>query len=157
MESVTLLKYKKINRNAFSPVRATTFSAGLYLKSPYNCSIQPSCRHLVKINISIILPSGTYGKISPRSSLALHHGVDVLAGVIDEDYRGNICVLLVNHGETVFRIKRSDKIAQLVCIKIDYRRVEYTDSLSNTQREEGGFGSSAIPIKARVIGHCNRV
>nr|CAD7434299.1 unnamed protein product [Timema monikensis] len=83
----SLLKYKKINRNAFSPVRATTFSAGLDLKSPYNCSIQPSCRRLVKINISIILPAETYGRISPRSSLALHHGIDVLAGVIDEDYR----------------------------------------------------------------------
>nr|CAD7569129.1 unnamed protein product [Timema californicum] len=81
-----LLKYKKINRNAFSPIRDTTLSAGLDLKSPYSCSIQPSCRCLVKINIYIILPTGTYGRISPRSSLALHHGINVLAGVIDEDY-----------------------------------------------------------------------
>nr|CAD7433983.1 unnamed protein product [Timema monikensis] len=147
----SVLKYQKINRNAISPVRATTHSAGLDLKSLYNCSIQPSRRRLVKINISIILPAETYGRISPQSSLALHHRIDVLAGVIDEDYRVNICVLLINHGDTVFRIKRGDKIAQLVCVKMDYPRVEHTNSLSNTQRGEGGFGSSDITIKDRVI------
>nr|CAD7442773.1 unnamed protein product [Timema bartmani] len=95
----------------------------------------------------IILPRGWYGRIYPRSSLDLHYGIDVLARVIDKDYR----VLLINHGDVVFIIKRGDKIAQLVCVKIDYPRVEHTDSLYNTQRGEGGFGLSDTTKKNRVM------
>nr|CAD7462155.1 unnamed protein product [Timema tahoe] len=126
--------YKKKNRNVFSLIRATTLSAGLDLKSPYNFNIQPSCRRL---NLSAIC-------------LALHYGIAVLAAAICEKYRVNICVLLMNHGDTVFRIKRGEKIAQIVCVKIDYPRVKHTGSLSNTQRRKGRFGSSDTNIKDRV-------
>ncbi|CAG2067957.1 unnamed protein product, partial [Timema podura] len=136
--------HKKINRKVFSLIRATTYSAGLDLKSPYMYNIQPSCRSLELTVVSL-------------RDLAFHHGIDVLSGVICKDYRVNICVLLMNHGDTVFRIKRGEKIAQLVCVKIDYPKVEHTGSLSNTQRRKGRFGSSDTNIKDRVIGRCNLV
>lgn len=88
------------------------------------------------------MPAGCYGRVAPRSGLAAKHGIDVGAGVIDEDYRGNIGVVLFNHGKEAFEIKRGDRIAQLICERIVYPVLEEVEKLTETVRGAGGFGST---------------
>ena len=97
---------------------------------------------LVKTDIQIKVPHGTYGRIAPRSGLSLKNHIDIGAGVVDEDYRGNVGVVMFNHAETEFVVKKGDRIAQLVCEKIAYPEIEVMESLDNTERGEGGFGST---------------
>ena len=92
--------------------------------------------------IVLALPPGHVGLVWPRSGLALRHGIDTLAGVIDSDYRGEVRVVLVNHGGEPFAIARGDRIAQLLVQKVE--RVEFVarDTLDATTRGAGGFGST---------------
>ena len=101
-----VLRYVKLTENALPPTRESSGAAGLDLRSAYDVLIPASGNGLVKTDLAIQLPPGCYGRIAPRSGLALQHHIDVGGGVIDEDYRGNLCVILFNHSDRPFQIRR---------------------------------------------------
>ena len=90
------------------------------------------------------IPVTCYGRIAPRSGLAWKKHIDVGAGVIDADYRGNVGVVLFNHGEEDLQVKRGDRIAQLILEKISYADIVEVDDLDATARGDGGFGSTGV-------------
>ena len=96
----------------------------------------------VKTDISIQIPTGYYGRVAARSGLALKHSIDIGAGVIDEDYRGNVGVIMFNHGDQTFTVSRGDRIAQLLLEKIITPDVIEVDELDSTERNANGFGST---------------
>lgn len=110
--------------------------------SAYDTVVPARGKGLVKTDIQIEVPFGTYGRVAPRSGLAWKNFIDVGAGVIDQDYRGNVGVILFNHSETDFDVKKGDRIAQLICERIVYPNLAQVDSLTDTVRGEGGFGST---------------
>jgi dUTP pyrophosphatase len=99
-------------------------------------------RALVKTDIKISVPNGTYGRVAPRSGLAYKHGIDTMAGVIDADYRGPVGVILANLSETDFPVKIGDRIAQLIVERVVMPDVVVVDQLEDTVRGAGGFGST---------------
>ena len=141
-----MLKVARLSLHAHVPSRASVGSAGLDLVSPVSGTVLPMQRLLVPLDIIVQLPPGTYGHILPRSGLALKHGIHIGAGVIDEDYRGNVGVLLWNLSDTPFSFKRGDRIAQLVVKPYASVNVEETDELDVTKRGEQGFGSSGSSV-----------
>jgi dUTP pyrophosphatase len=132
----------KLSIDAILPTRGSNDSAGFDLYASNNGTIGPLQRLLVPINIAIELPKGTFGHILPRSGLALKHGIHTGAGVIDEDYRGNIGVLLFNLSNTDFTFSKGDRIAQLVIKKYESPEIIEKEFLDETKRGDGGFGSS---------------
>ena len=134
-------KIKKLNDTAVMP-QWNNKSAGCDLSSTEFYTLKPGERKLFKTGLSIAIPSGLYGRIAPRSGLAYKHGIDVMAGVIDEDYRGEIGVILINLGQEDKTIFVGDKIAQLIFE--NYTRIDFeeTDSLDETTRGAGGYGST---------------
>lgn len=124
------------------PARASAAAAGLDLRSRMPYVLEPMERVLVPTGFAFELRPGTYGRIAPRSGLANKHGIDVLAGVIDADYRGEIHVLLINLGDQGFIIKPGDRIAQLIISPIETASVMVSDQLGVTGRGAGGFGST---------------
>lgn len=106
----------------------------------------PGERALVPTGLILALPDGHEGQVRPRSGLALRHGVTVLnaPGTVDCDYRGEVKVVLINHGSEPFAIRHGDRIAQLVVAPFTQVRVAETDRLDETARGEGGFGSTGI-------------
>ncbi|XP_056355911.1 deoxyuridine 5'-triphosphate nucleotidohydrolase, mitochondrial isoform X3 [Oenanthe melanoleuca] len=141
-EASLRLRFTKLSENAFAPSRGSARSAGYDLYSAYDCVIPPMEKAVVKTDIQIALPSGCYGRVAPRSGLAAKHFIDVGAGVIDEDYRGNVGVVLFNFGKETFEVKKGDRIAQLICERIYYPELEEVETLDDTERGEGGFGST---------------
>jgi dUTP pyrophosphatase len=133
---------RKLTETSQVPKRATEGSAGYDIASDEDVVIDPGERSLVKTGFSVRVPDGTYGRVAPRSGLAVKHGIDVLAGVIDRDYTGEVGVVLINHGDVSFEVKRGDRIAQLVFEKIATPRVTMSLSLEETSRGSGGFGST---------------
>merc|ERR1712122_33912 len=136
------LRYVKMSENAYGPTRGSPDAAGYDLYSAYDYEIQPKGKSLCLTDIQIAVPQGTYGRIAPRSGLAHKHFIDVGAGVIDYDYRGNVGVILFNFGENVFKVNKGDRIAQLICEKISYPKIEECTTLTETDRGVGGFGST---------------
>ena len=137
-----LIKVKKLSENAKIPFRATKSSAGFDLYSAENITLPAGKRVLVSTDIAIEMERNYYGRIAPRSSLALKYGIDVGAGVIDNDYRGNINVLLFNFGEEDFEIKIGDRIAQLIVELYYTGKMREVCELNQTERGDGGFGST---------------
>ena len=126
------------------PSYATPHSAGMDLRANLDASITlaPGERALVKTGLFLELPEGTEAQVRPRSGLAFKHGVTVLnaPGTIDADYRGEVGVLLINHGQQPFEVKDGERIAQLVIAR--YERVTFAEvaDLAPSERGEGGFG-----------------
>ncbi|XP_010285269.1 PREDICTED: deoxyuridine 5'-triphosphate nucleotidohydrolase, mitochondrial [Phaethon lepturus] len=141
-EPIARLRFTKLSENASAPSRGSARAAGYDLYSAYDCVIPPMEKAVVKTDIQIALPSGCYGRVAPRSGLAAKHFIDVGAGVIDEDYRGNVGVVLFNFGKETFEVKKGDRIAQLICERICYPELEEVEALDDTERGEGGFGST---------------
>ncbi|MDB5641847.1 MAG: dut [Hyphomicrobiales bacterium] len=108
--------------------------------------IEPGGRDLVPTGLSIELPDGFEAQVRPRSGLALRHGVTVLnsPGTIDADYRGEICVILINHGSEPFAISRGDRIAQMVVAPVSRVVLSEATTLSTSARGTGGFGSTGL-------------
>ena len=127
--------------DAIIPKKQTVGSAGYDLYSKEDGSILPNSRKLIDTGIKMEIPVGFYGRIAPRSSLALKYGIDVGGGVIDSDYRGKIKVLLFNHGDKIYKFDKNDRIAQLIFTKIGDFNFDI-NFLNNTERNEGGFGST---------------
>jgi len=130
------------------PAYATEGSAGLDLLAAIDTDLDlaPGARAAVPCGIAIALPKGFEAQVRPRSGLALKHGITVLnaPGTIDCDYRGEIKAILINHGEDTFRITRGMKIAQLVIASFEHVILAETQSLAETARGEGGFGSTGL-------------
>ncbi|RKP35088.1 mitochondrial deoxyuridine 5'-triphosphate nucleotidohydrolase, partial [Dimargaris cristalligena] len=124
------------------PKRGSAGAAGYDLYSCEDAVIPPQSRGLVDTGLSIKVPSGTYGRVAPRSGLAVKHFIDTGAGVVDEDYRGIVKVVLFNFGDKPFAIKIGDRIAQLVLERIVTPAVAEVADLDDTDRGEGGFGST---------------
>lgn len=145
----TNLNFCKLSNNAIIPTRATPGSAGydLYALEDYTVAVNSAFAsnvQMVRTGVCVEIPSGYFGKIFPRSSLAVKHSIDVGAGVIDSDYRGEIKVVLFNHGNLNFHIKKGDRIAQLVIIPCLMGNSTEVESMSDTSRGEGGFGSTGV-------------
>lgn len=138
------LKVKKLTDNAIIPHYAHPGDAGLDLFSIEKVTIEPGAACLVKTGISLELPPGTEGQVRPRSGMALKHSVTVLnsPGTIDEGYRGEVGVILINHGSRAFIIEPGMKIAQLLIKPVITANIIETTELSDTHRGEGGFGST---------------
>lgn len=99
---------------------------------------------MIKTDLQVAIPTGCYGRVAPRSGLAWKHSIDVGAGVIDEDYRGPLNVILFNFGDQDFEIRRGDRVAQLICEKIEQTDLEDVNDLDNTERGANGFGSTGV-------------
>ncbi|XP_077285264.1 deoxyuridine triphosphatase [Arctopsyche grandis] len=137
-----LLRFARLTEAAMPPLKGSAKAAGLDLRSAYDCVVPARGKELVKTDLQIELPHGCYGRIAPRSGLAWKNFIDVGAGVIDEDYRGNVGVLLFNHSDKDFTVNRGDRVAQLICEKIFYPELQEVPTLTDTERGEGGFGST---------------
>jgi len=126
------------------PAYATPGSAGLDLRAAQALTLKPGKRALVPTGLAIALPEGFEAQVRPRSGLAVKHGITVLnaPGTIDADYRGEIQVPLINHGEDDFVIARGDRIAQMVIARVEQVILEEVKVLDGTARGTGGFGSS---------------
>ena len=138
------LKVKRLDPTATPPARAHPGDAGLDLSSAVDLDIPPGETRLVGTGLAIELPPGTEAQVRPRSGLALRHSVTVLntPGTIDEGYRGEVGVILINHGGTVFQVRRGMKVAQLVVQPRLEVEVVAVDALSETPRGATGFGST---------------
>lgn len=130
-----IVKFVKTSEKAVKPTRGTRGAAGFDLYSPDCATIEPRGRTLISTDIHISLPQGTYGRIAACSGLAIKHGIDVGAGVIDQDYRGPIEVLLFNHSDSYYRVNVGDRIAQLICEYVSYPEFIQVDDLDNPIRE----------------------
>ena len=140
------LKVKKLNEDAIIPNFAHKGDAGMDLYSIEKVIIPKNETRLIKTGISIELPHMTEAQVRPRSGLALKHSITVLnsPGTIDEGYRGEIGVILINHGEEDFVVEKHMKIAQMVIKPIYEIHIEEVKDLSDTERGNGGFGSTGM-------------
>ncbi|WP_409289709.1 dUTP diphosphatase [Peribacillus sp. SCS-37] len=138
------LKVKLLNDDALLPHQANPGDAGLDLASAEEKIIRPGAAELISTGIAIELPEGTEAQVRPRSGLALKHSVTVLnsPGTIDEGYRGEIKVILINHGREDFKVEKQMRIAQLVVAPVARVTISEAGELSASVRGQGGFGST---------------
>ena len=145
--TVNKMKVKIVNKSAYPvPAYATEKSAGMDLKANITepITLGPLERAMVPTGLFMALPDGTEAQVRPRSGLAAKFGISVLnaPGTIDADYRGEICIILVNLSSEPFIIEDGERIAQMVIAKHETAEWEETDSLDDTDRGAGGFGHS---------------
>ena len=139
------INVKKLSENATIPTQGSAFAAGYDLYAAEDSVVVCGSRKLIKTNISMEITPGYYGRIAPRSGLAYKNGIDVLAGVIDSDYRGDIGVILYNTDSNIdFSVKKGDRIAQIIFEACHSALFMESEKLDNTLREAGGFGSTGV-------------
>ncbi len=126
------------------PGYATAGAAGMDVISAEDLTLAAGARHAVATGLSVAIPPGYEIQVRPRSGLALKHGISVpnSPGTIDSDYRGELKVILINHGSEAFEIRRGDRIAQLVLAPVTQASWLEVEELDETARGEGGFGST---------------
>ena len=141
------MKVKIINKSKNPlPKYETAFSAGMdlmaSLENDESVVVKPRQRMLIKTDLFLELPEGYEASIRPRSGLALKKGITVLnsPGVVDQDYRGNVGVILINHSDEDFVVNQGDRIAQMVIAKFETAEWDVVSELSETERGSGGFG-----------------
>lgn len=145
------LKVKRLTATASLPKRGSALAVGYDLcadiphaKGTHAYLLYPGVITKIPTGIAMEIPVGTYGRVAPRSGLALKNGIDVLAGVIDPDYRGEIAVILINHSQHTLPIYHGDRIAQLVIEKVITPDIEEVDELDTTIRGSDGYGSTGV-------------
>jgi dUTP pyrophosphatase len=136
------LSFKRLDPGAILPTRGSSQAAGLDIFSIEAVVIEPKQRSLVRTGLAVAIPEGYYGRVAPRSGLATQKGLDVLAGVIDSDYRGEVRCLLYNAGDEAINLPAQSKICQLIIEKIITPSAVWSDEISDTDRGSGGFGST---------------
>ncbi|MBA7472397.1 Deoxyuridine 5'-triphosphate nucleotidohydrolase [subsurface metagenome] len=139
------IKIKILDRSIPVPKYAHTGDAGLDLCSSINCELRPFERKKIPTGIKISIPQGYAGFIQPRSGLAAKNGISIVntPGLIDSGYRGEVCAILINlDPKSVFKVKKGDKICQLVIQKVEKIKLGITEDLGDTSRGEVGFGST---------------
>jgi dUTP pyrophosphatase len=126
------------------PRYETAGAAGLDLRADEPFSLAPGERRLVPTGLAVEVPPGHEGSVRPRSGLAVKHGIGMVnaPGTVDSDYRGELSVILVNHGQAPVSFARGDRIAQLVIAPVVQAELELVEDLSDTDRGHGGFGST---------------
>ena len=126
------------------PGYATDGAAGMDVVSAEALTLAPGARHAVATGLALAIPVGFEVQVRPRSGLALKHGITVpnTPGTIDSDYRGELKVILINHGSEPFEVRRGDRIAQLVLAPVTRAAWQVVEELDETARGEGGFGST---------------
>lgn len=124
------------------PEYGTASAAGADLRASEPLVIAPGARAAVPTGLRLAIPEGRVGLVWPRSGLAVRHGIDTLAGVIDSDYRGEVKVVLVNHGDEPFAIAKGDRVAQLLIQRVERAAFRASDHIAETGRGSGGFGST---------------
>lgn len=127
------MKFKKLSKHATSPTKSTIRSAGWDLSSAEKITIRAKSSNIIQTDLAIKVPIGTFGKLESRSKLYRKHLISVQAGVIDEDFRGNVKILLKNDSDKPFSISPGDRIAQLICIKIDQSDALETEEFSDDE------------------------
>jgi hypothetical protein len=141
------------------PSRGSSGAAGYDLSASAAGVVPARGRGIVPTDLAVALPAGVYGRVAPRSGLAAKKGIDVGAGVIDEDYRGAVGVILFNHSDEPFAYAAGDRVAQLILERIAHADVVPVDDLDDTARGAGGFGStgvSAAPPAADADADANK-
>ncbi len=156
---MTVVYTKRLTPSAILPTYGSTGAAGLDLAADLllrgapiapaeggvpQMVIEAGQRALVPTGISMAIPAHLYGRVAPRSGLALKSGIDTLAGVIDSDYRGEIGVMLLNTSDNPFTIRHGDRVAQLVIERVATAFLIEVDSLGGSSRGDGGFGSTGV-------------
>jgi dUTP pyrophosphatase len=139
----TPIKYKKLTTTAKMPTYAHDSDAGMDLYADSDVMIWAYHRKIISTGIAMEIPVGYYGQIRPRSGLAVKHGITAISsGVIDSGYRGEIKVLLQNHGTQRYQISAGDRVAQLLILPVLHAVLEEVNELSETERQAGGHGST---------------
>ena len=145
---MSITVHVKAEKPEFVPVQQSVHSSGYDLKAAVETavSIAPGERKLVPTGIRLEIPAGFEGQVRPRSGLALRHGITLLnsPGTIDADYRGDVGVILYNAGNEDFIIQPGDRIAQIVFCSVTSAEMKHTEILNESERGEGGFGSTGI-------------
>ncbi len=140
--TLDILRFKQLDSRAVLPARGSVLAAGLDVCSIEDLSIGPKERVMARTGLAVAIPPGFYGRIAPRSGLAVKSGLDVLAGVIDSDYRGEVCCLLYNTSNEVIELAAGSKICQLITEQIITPEAAWATDLDETARGAGGFGST---------------
>lgn len=138
------LYFKKLDPRAKTPTFGTAGAIGLDLYALENGVLEPGERRGVLTGIAVAIPDGYYGRVAPRSGLAVRRGLDVLAGVIDDDYRGDVSVVLINHGTERVSYAAGDRVGQLILERADKFAPSETDSLPDSVRGTSGWGSTGV-------------
>jgi deoxyuridine 5'-triphosphate nucleotidohydrolase len=146
------LAYKRLHPAAIDPTYGSGGAIGLDLSAlvvdqhdtPYRARIEPGERVAICTGLAFDIPRGYYGRVAPRSGLAVSKGLDVMAGVIDSDFRGEVKVILINHGKFAVSIGSGERIAQLILERADRLSAVEVKALETTDRGEAGFGSTGV-------------
>ena len=143
---MTELPVRRLREGAVLPSRAYEGDAGLDLSAVESAELAPGTGATIGTGLAIALPEGTAGLVLPRSGLASKHGIGVLnaPGLIDSGYRGEVRVILHNHGSETFRVEPGMRIAQLVLVAVEDVTLVEVDELPESERGEGGHGSSGL-------------
>jgi len=151
MSSRLKLYVKKLSDSATVPKRSSEGAVGYDLASARDTVVPARGKALVPTDLAMAIPLGVYGRIAPRSGVAWKNHIDVGAGVIDRDYRGNVGVVLFNHGGEDFKISVGDRVAQLILERVAIAEVEETEELTDTLRGTDGFGSTGISKRELLL------
>ena len=140
------LRIKKVHPDAVLPSYAHPSDAGMDVRSVDELTLAPGKRALVHTGLVMLLPPQYEAQVRPRSGLALKNGITVLntPGTIDSGYRGEVGVILINHGDADFTIAKGDKIAQIVIAPVTQPEVAEVSEVDETDRGAGGFGSTGV-------------
>jgi len=139
-----ILKVKKLDKEAKLPERKRQGDAGLDLYSLEDVELKPGEKALVRTGIAVEIPEGYFGLIKDRSGLAAKNALHCLAGVVDSNYRGEIKVVLINLGKETVKLEKHTRIAQMIIIPYLDVEVKEVDELSDSERQDKGFGSSGL-------------
>lgn len=143
---MTILKIQRLGNNKSVPEYKTDGAAGMDLCAAIEEPIElnPLERTLIPTGLKIELEHGYEAQIRPRSGLSIKHGITLIncVGTIDEDYRGEVCIPVVNLSNEIYTIQPQERVAQMIIAKVEQAKIEVVTELSDTQRGEGGFGST---------------
>ena len=146
----TTLKIEKLEHNKFLPEYKTEGAAGMDLCAAIEeaITLKPLERVLIPTGIKIELEHGFEAQIRPRSGISIKHGISLVncVGTIDEDYRGEVCVPVINLSNEEYTIAPQERIAQMIIARVERAKIEVVTTLSETERAEGGFGSTGIKL-----------
>src|SRR5215216_1844788 len=140
--TIDVLRFNQLDSRAILPKRGSALAAGLDVCSIEGLEIGPKQRVMARTGLAVAIPPGFYGRVAPRSGLAAKNGLDVLAGVIDSDYRGEIVCVLYNTGDEIIKLPAGSKICQLIIEQIITPEATWATDLDETTRGAGGFGST---------------
>ena len=141
---MTKIYVKKLTDTATLPTYGSEYAAGMDLYADEIVHIYPQGKAMISTGIAVAIEPNTYLRIAPRSGLANKYAIDVLAGVVDEDYRGELKVILFNHGSDIFTVNRGDRIAQAINEVIVRPTVTESNDLPASLRGSDGFGSTGV-------------